>query len=171
MSDLFHADVPDEFVLHVFAAMLEADRHVYQVLTKRPSRAIRFWKRFGPVLGLQEVPEHIWMGTSVESQDVDYRVRHLKLVPARLRFLSCEPLLGPIDLDLEGIHWVIVGGESGPVRRAMEPPWAEAIRDQCVRTGVPFFFKQWGGRTPKAGGRELGGRVWSELPLSTAATT
>jgi len=164
MSDLFHADVPDEFVLRVFESMLEAGRHVYQVLTKRPSRAVRFWKRFGSVLGLQEVPEHIWMGTSVESQEVTYRIRHLKLLPAKLRFLSCEPLLGPINLDLEEIHWVIVGGESGPVRRGMEAAWAESIRDQCVHQGVPFFFKQWGGRTPKAGGRELGGRIWSELP-------
>jgi protein gp37 len=169
MSDLFHADVPDEFVLHVFQAMLEADRHVYQVLTKRPSRAVRFWKKFGPVLGLAEVPGHIWMGTSVESQEVDYRARHLRLLPARLRFLSCEPLLGPITLDLEGIHWVIVGGESGAVRRAMEPAWAESIRDQCVRHRVPFFFKQWGGRTPKVGGRLLAGVTWDELPAIRAA--
>ena len=170
MSDLFHGDVPDAFVLQVFEAMLKTDRHVYQVLTKRPSRAARFWKLFAPGLGLTEVPEHIWMGTSVENQHVAYRIRHLKLLPAKVRFLSCEPLLGPLLLDLEGIHWVIVGGESGPVRRAMESAWAEAIRDQCVRQGVPFFFKQWGGRTPKAGGRELGGRVWSELPLATAGS-
>ena len=170
MSDLFHNDVPCAFALQVFEAMLRADRHVYQVLTKRPSRAVRFWKRFAPSLGLTEVPEHIWMGTSVENQDVDYRVRHLKLLPARVRFLSCEPLLGPLVLNLEDIHWVIVGGESGPGRRPMEPAWAEAIRDQCVRGGVPFFFKQWGGRTPKAGGRELSGKVWSELPLTTAAS-
>ena len=164
MSDLFHTDVPDEFVLRVFEAMLEADRHVYQVLTKRPSRALRFWKKFGPVLGLNEVPDHIWMGTSVESQKVDYRVRHLRLLPAKIRFLSCEPLLGAIALDLEGIHWVIVGGESGPVRRAMEPAWAESIRDQCLRHQVSFFFKQWGGRTPKARGRLLAGVTWDELP-------
>ena len=169
MSDLFHADVPDEFVRDVFEAMLEADRHVYQVLTKRPSRAVRFWKKFGPVLGLVEVPGHIWMGTSVESQEVTYRVRHLRLLPAKLRFLSCEPLLGPLALDLDGVHWVIVGGESGPVRRPMDPTWAESIRDQCVRHRVPFFFKQWGGRTPKAGGRELGGREWSQLPSRRAA--
>ncbi len=169
MSDLFHADVPDGFVRDVFEAMLEADRHVYQVLTKRPSRAVRFWKKFGPVLGLVEVPGHIWMGTSVESQEVTYRVRHLRLLPAKLRFLSCEPLLGPLALDLDGVHWVIVGGESGPVRRPMDPTWAESIRDQCVRHRVPFFFKQWGGRTPKAGGRELGGREWSQLPSRRAA--
>lgn len=164
MSDLFHHDVPDAFVLQVFDAMLRANQHIYQVLTKRPSRAVRFWRLFAPVLGLTEVPEHIWMGTSVESQDVDYRVRHLKLLPARVRFLSCEPLLGHIVLNLAGVHWVIVGGESGPVHRPMDSAWAEAIRDQCACEGVPFFFKQWGGRTPKAGGRLLGGRVWSELP-------
>lgn len=165
MSDLFHADVPDEFVLHVFEAMLQTNRHVYQVLTKRPSRALRFWKKFGPVLGLQEVPDHIWMGTSVESQEVDYRVRHLRLLPARIRFLSCEPLLGPIALNLEGIDWVIVGGESGAVRRAMAPAWAESIRDQCLAHQVSFFFKQWGGRTPKARGRLLAGVTWDELPI------
>ncbi len=168
MSDLFHNEVPDAFVLQVFETMLEINRHVYQVLTKRPSRALRFWKRFAPLLGLTEIPKHIWIGTSVENQKVDYRVRHLRLLSAKVRFLSCEPLLGNIVLDLDGIHWVIVGGESGPLRRAMEPAWAEAIRDQCVREGVPFFFKQWGGRTPKAGGRSLDGREWSDLPAALA---
>ena len=169
MSDLFHHDLPDAFALRVFEVMLNADWHIYQVLTKRPSRALRFWKRYRRSLGLEEVPEHIWIGTSVENQDVDYRVRHLVLVPAKLRFLSCEPLLGPLQLDLRGIRWVIVGGESGAAHRVMEPAWAEAIRDQCVRAGVPFFFKQWGGRTPKAGGRQLGSREWNELPSATAA--
>ena len=168
MSDLFHHDVPDEFVFRVFEVMLRASRHIYQVLTKRPSRAVRFWKRFAGALGLSEVPEHIWMGTSVENQAVDYRVRHLRMLPARVRFLSCEPLLGHLLLPLEGIHWVIVGGESGPKRRTMMAEWAEQVRDQCVRNQVPFFFKQWGGRTPKAGGRKLAGREWNELP--TAAT-
>jgi protein gp37 len=167
MADLFHHDVPDAFVLQVFEVMLRADWHVYQVLTKRPARAARFWKRFGAVLGVGDVPEHIWMGTSVENQLVVYRVRHLKLVPAQVRFLSCEPLLGPLLLDLDGIHWVIVGGESGPVRRPMAPAWAEAIRDQCVARRVPFFFKQWGGRTPKAGGRLLDGVEWNQLPAPT----
>jgi protein gp37 len=149
--------------------MLQTDRHVYQVLTKRPARAVRFWKKFRDVFGLATIPAHIWMGTSVENQNVNYRVRHLADLPARIRFLSCEPLLGPIDLDLGAIHWVIAGGESGPERRAMEPTWVEMIRDQCVRARVPFFFKQWGGRTPKAGGRKLGGRVWSQLPDLDAA--
>lgn len=169
MSDLFHHDVPDEFVSRVFEVMLKTSRHVYQVLTKRPSRAARFWKHHAVRFGLSEIPEHIWMGTSVESQDVEYRVRHLRLVPARVRFLSCEPLLGPLIVPLEGIHWVIVGGESGPNRRAMDPAWAELIRDQCVQSGVPFFFKQWGGRTPKAGGRKLGGREWNQVPTAVAA--
>ena len=168
MSDLFHHDVPDRFVLRVFEVMLEVDRHVYQVLTKRPSRAVRFWKRFGTALGFSTVPDHIWIGTSVENQDVAYRVRQLCLLPAEVRFLSCEPLLGPLAPPLEGIHWVIVGGESGPNRRAMEPAWAERLRDQCVRSDVPFFFKQWGGRTPKAGGRRLGGREWNQLPRAVA---
>jgi len=150
MSDLFHHDVPDDFVVRVFDVMLRTDRHVYQVLTKRPARAVRFWKKFGDVFGLATIPAHIWMGTSVENQDVNYRVRHLADLPAGIRFLSCEPLLGPIDLDLGAIHWVIAGGESGPERRAMESTWVEMIRDQCVRARVPFFFKQWGGRTPKA---------------------
>jgi protein gp37 len=169
MSDLFHVDVPDAFVLQVFDAMLKVDRHIYQVLTKRPSRAVRFWERFASPLGLSQVPAHIWMGTSVESQDVVYRVRQLRSLPAETRFLSCEPLLGPLSLQLEGIHWVIVGGESGSMRRRMEPNWAEAIRDQCVMADVPFFFKQWGGRTPKAGGRDLGGRPWNQLPLAASA--
>lgn len=168
MSDLFHHDLPDDFVLKVFEVMLSADWHVYQVLTKRPSRALRFWKRYGRFLGLELVPDHIWIGTSVEDQNVDYRVRHLAMVPAKIRFLSCEPLLGPLRLDLRGIHWVIVGGESGAIRRVMEPGWAEAIRDQCVEAAVPFFFKQWGGRTPKAGGRRLGDREWNELPVAVA---
>jgi len=164
MSDLFHHDVPDDFVVRVFDVMLRTDRHVYQVLTKRPARAVRFWNKFGDVFGLATIPAHIWMGTSVENQDVNYRVRHLADLPARIRFLSCEPLLGRINLDLGAIHWVIAGGESGPERRAMESTWVEMIRDQCVRARVPFFFKQWGGRTPKAGGRKLGGREWSQLP-------
>jgi protein gp37 len=168
MSDLFHRDVPDAFVLKIFEAMLSVDRHIYQVLTKRPARATRFWRRYSGALGLQEIPPHIWMGTSVENAAVDYRVRQLKLLPAAVRFLSCEPLLGPMDLDLEGIHWVIVGGESGPGFRPMLTDWAAEIRDRCLEDGVPFFFKQVGGRTPKAGGRLLNGRQWNQMPALVA---
>jgi protein gp37 len=146
--------------------MLKADWHTYQVLTKRPARAARFWERNRWRFGLTTIPAHIWIGTSVESQDVDYRVRHLTMVPATVRFLSCEPLLGPMQLELGGIDWVIVGGESGPRRRPLDLAWARNIRDQCLRASVPFFFKQVGGRTPKAGGRLLDGQEWNELPLS-----
>lgn len=164
MSDVFHADVPEAFTRRMFEVMLEASWHTYQVLTKRPSRALRFWKRNKDLFAGGAIPAHIWLGTSVENQEVVHRVDHLRGVPAEVRFLSCEPLIGPITLDLDGVHWVIVGGESGPVRREMKPEWAVAIRDQCVRSGVPFFFKQWGGRTPKAGGRELEGELWDEMP-------
>ncbi len=164
MSDLFHQDVPEAFVRQVFEVMLTANWHIYQVLTKRPTRAARFWERNAGGLGGGLIPEHIWIGTSVENQAVSYRIRHLKLVPAYVRFLSCEPLLGPLRLDLDGIAWVIVGGESGPDHRPLNLDWARGIRDQCLATGVPFFFKQVGGRTPKAGGRFLDGREWNELP-------
>lgn len=165
MSDLFHADVPDEFVLSVFEVMLTARWHIYQVLTKRPARAARFWERNRSSLGRRRIPDHIWLGTSVEDQDVAYRVRHLKAVRASVRFLSCEPLLGPISsLDLRGIHWVIGGGESGTGARPVDPSWALQLRDTCIRHDVPFFWKQWGGRTPKAGGRLLDGEEWSQYP-------
>lgn len=164
MSDLFHVDVPEAYVRQVFEVMLAVDRHVYQVLTKRPSRAERFWKRHADLFQGGPIPEHIWIGTSVESQDVTYRVAHLHRVPAEVRFLSCEPLLGSMQLDLSGIGWVIVGGESGPAYRPLDPAWAQDLRDQCVGAGVPFFFKQVGGRTPKAKGRLLDGRTWDEWP-------
>ena len=164
MSDIFHADIPQEFLRRTFEVMLEADWHTYQVLTKRPARARRFWTHNSDLFNDGPIPEHIWIGTSVENQDVAYRVGHLRQVPARIRFLSCEPLIGPLELDLRGIHWLIAGGESGPVRRKMEPEWALSIRDQCREAGIPFFFKQWGGRTPKAGGRELDGEKWDEMP-------
>lgn len=164
MSDLFHADIPDHFVRRVFEVMLDTDRHTYQVLTKRPARARRFWERNRDLFEGGPLPDHIWLGTSVEDQTVDYRIRHLRDVPASVRFLSCEPLIGPLDLDLEGIHWVIAGGESGPVRRPMKLEWVISIRNRCLSDRVPFFFKQWGGRTPKAGGRELEGEFWDEMP-------
>jgi protein gp37 len=164
MSDLFHADIPDSFVRRVFEVMLSVDRHIYQVLTKRPARALRFFRQNVDLFPEGLVPEHIWMGTSVERVDVLYRVGHLRQVPARVRFLSCEPLLGPLGLELEGIHWVIVGGESGRGFRPMVLEWARDIRDQCLRSGVPYFFKQVGGYTPKAGGRWLDGMEWNEFP-------
>jgi protein gp37 len=170
MSDLFHADIPDDYVREVFEVMLEVDRHVYQVLTKRPSRALRFFNQNQDLFPGGLIPGHIWMGTSVENQDVIYRVRQLRQVPAEIRFLSCEPLLGPLDLDLDGLHWVIVGGESGIGYRPIDLDWARGIRDQCINAGVPFFFKQVGGRTPKAKGRELDGRTWDELPEVATVT-
>jgi len=164
MSDLFHKDVPAPFIAQIFQVMLQAPWHVYQILTKRPSRARRFVEVHRALFNGGQVPPHIWIGTSVENQDAAHRVDHLRAVPASVRFLSCEPLIGPIDLDLTGIHWVIAGGESGIRRREMKPEWARAIRDRCRAERVPFFFKQWGGRTPKAGGRELDGHFWNEMP-------
>lgn len=170
MSDLFHADVPDTYVRRIFEVMLRVDRHRYQVLTKRPGRALRFVAANGDLFGGGAIPDHIWMGTSVEDQDAAFRVDQLRRLPAGTRFLSCEPLLGPLRLDLAGIHWVIAGGESGLGFRPMEGEWVRGVRDQCQAAGVPFFFKQWGGRTPKAGGRLLDGREWSEYPEREPAT-
>lgn len=165
MSDLFHVDVPEDFVRQNFEVMLSADHHIYQVLTKRPARMVRFFERNRSLFPNGEVPDHIWMGTSVENQDVAYRVDHLRLLPARVRFLSCEPLLGPMSLDLAGIHWVIGGGESGIGYRMCSEEDARLLRDQCRKAGVPFFWKQWGGRTPKAGGRLLDEQTWDEMPI------
>jgi protein gp37 len=168
MSDLFHVDVPESFVREIFSVMIEVDRHIYQVLTKRPSRMRRFVERNSDLFPTGEVPGHIWMGTSIENQDVAYRVRHLTLVPAATRFLSCEPLLGPLDLELDGLHWVIGGGESGIGYRPCLAEWARSLRDQCIANEVPFFWKQWGGRTPKAKGRLLDERTWDEMPSRIA---
>ena len=161
MSDLFHEEIPFEFIDQVFQRMATYAHHIYQVLTKRPERLLEYvdWTDG------QRWPDHIWIGVSVENQFwVDRRVPLLLRVPCSVRFLSCEPLLKPIKLDLDGIHWVIVGGESGPRARKMEEAWALDIRDQCDRQGVPFFFKQWGGRHSKAGGRMLEGRAWNGMP-------
>jgi protein gp37 len=158
MSDLFHEKVPLEYILKVFEVMAETPQHTYQVLTKRS-------KRLATLGGQIEWPRNVWMGVSIESARYAFRARHLREVDAAVRFLSLEPLLGPLpNLNLEGIGWVIAGGESGPGARPMDPAWPRSIRDGCVEAGVPFFFKQWGGRTPKAGGRELDGRLWDELP-------
>ena len=158
MSDLFHAKVPVAFIHQVLAVMADTPQHTYQVLTKRAQRLRRLAE------GL-EFPPNVWIGVSVENADHLDRVDDLRQVPAAVRFLSCEPLLGPLDdLDLNGIHWVIAGGESGPRHRPMDPQWVLDIRDKCQTAGVPFFFKQWGGRTPKAGGRSLDGAVHDNMP-------
>lgn len=169
MGDLFHVDVPDDVIRTVFEVMLAANAHVYQVLTKRPARMARFIDRNLELFPAGSVPEHIWLGTSIESQAVAYRADHLRRVPASVRFLSCEPLLGEVQLNLSGIHWVIAGGESGIQHRPLDLNWARALRDSCLAQGVPFFFKQLGGRTPKAGGRSLDGRTWSEYPTDHGA--
>jgi protein gp37 len=158
MSDLFHARVPLSYVRRVFQVMAETPRHTYQVLTKRASRL----GRLAPQL---DWPSNVWIGVSVESREHLDRVDHLRGVPAAVRFISAEPLLGHLDgLDLAGVDWLIVGGESGPGCRPMDPEWARQLRDQSGSSGTPFFFKQWGGRTPKAGGRMLDGRTWDEMP-------
>lgn len=158
MSDLFHARVPLEFVQRVFDVMADTPQHTYQVLTKRGRRLRRLASSL-------DWPDNVWMGVSVETGDQLSRVDDLRQVPAGVRFLSCEPLLGPLpNLDLDGIGWVIVGGESGPRHRPLDESWVVEIRDNCESSRVPFFFKQWGGRTPKAGGRELQGRLWDSVP-------
>jgi protein gp37 len=158
MSDLFHAGVPYEFIQRVFAVMRQADWHEYQILTKRSERLAELHR------SLPWAP-HIWMGVSVENARFTRRIDHLRQTNAWVRFLSLEPLLGPLpQLDLRGIHWVIVGGESGPGARPMERSWVLDIRDQCRAAGVAFFFKQWGGVFKSRTGRELEGRTWDEMP-------
>ncbi|WP_167476149.1 DUF5131 family protein [Nocardia arthritidis] len=158
MSDLFHAKVPLGFIRDVFEVMRATPQHTYQVLTKRSLRLQRLADRL-------DWPANVWMGVSVETADQLVRVDHLRQVPAAVRFLSCEPLLGPLDeLRLDSIGWVIVGGESGIGYRPVEPGWVRGIRNTCLAADVPFFFKQWGGRTPKALGRTLDGKLWDEMP-------
>lgn len=157
MSDLFHDDVPTDFIVQVFEAMSETPWHVYQVLTKRHERLVQ-------MADLLSWPDNVWMGVSIESQQYTSRLDALKTVPARVKFLSCEPLIGPLELDLQGIDWVIVGGESGQGFRAIEESWVRDILRQSKQYDVAFFFKQWGGRTPKSGGRELDQMIWDEMP-------
>jgi protein gp37 len=158
MSDLFHDEVPDRFIRDVFDVMREADWHVFQILTKREERLAEL----GPKLVW---PPNVWMGVSIENRRFVHRADALRTVPAAVRFISAEPLLGPLErLDLTGIDWLIAGGESGPKHRVMRPEWVRELRDVCRQEDVAFFFKQWGGRTSKAGGRELDGRAWDELP-------
>lgn len=161
MSDLFHERMPLDFLQEIFRVMEECPRHVFQVLTKRHERLVDL----APEL---RWPENVWMGVSVERQDYAHRVDFLRQVPAAVRFLSCEPLLGPLKLKLEDIHWVIVGGESGAGHRPIEKEWIREIRDQTEASGAAFFFKQWGGLRPKSGGRELDGRTWDEMPQAYA---
>lgn len=158
MSDLFHAGVPLNFIKRVFGTMNTCRQHQFQVLTKRVERLVE-------VATQLEWGENIWMGVSIENARYAFRAEQLRLVPARTRFLSVEPLLGPIpSLPLDGIHWVIVGGESGPGARPMRPEWVESIYHQCVAAGVPFFFKQWGGVQKHRTGRTFLGRVFDEMP-------
>lgn len=163
MSDLFHKDVPVDFIDRVFDQMETVDRHIYQVLTKRSSLMRNYLqRRYSNGL----VPEHIWCGVSVEDRKARTRIEHLQDAPASIRFLSIEPLLGPVGtIDLEGIAWVIVGGESGPNAREAKFEWVREIRDLCSQAAVPFFFKQWGGRTPKSGGRRLDGVEHNAIPV------
>ena len=164
MSDLFHKEVPDDYIDRVFAVMEEVDWHVYQVLTKRPERMAQYTRRR---YAKRRPPTQIWLGTSVEDERVIERVSHLRNARAATRFLSCEPLIGPLPrLALTGIDWVIVGGESGRDHRAVDIEWVRQIRDRCRGRGVAFFFKQWGGPTPKSGGRVLDGRTWDQMPLA-----
>lgn len=160
MSDLFHPDVPLEFIQRVFRVMEECPQHTFQVLTKRPEIALAHAEHL-------PWPKNVWMGTSVENALYTHRIRVLREIPAKVRFLSCEPLIGPIPrLPLSKIHWVIVGGESGPGARPMEEAWVLAIRDRCVDMGVPFFFKQWGGVNKKATGRILDDQTWDQTPIT-----
>jgi protein gp37 len=171
MSDLFHKDVPDNFIAQVFDVMSRADHHIFQVLTKRSERMMQ-WCQANYKDKL--IPKNIWLGVSVENQKFTWRIEQLQKTPAQTRFLSLEPLLGPIDLTeslLKGIHWAIVGGESGPMARPMDPGWARSIRGACKKFDVPFFFKQWGAFSPsgervgkKAAGRILDGKVWNQMP-------
>ncbi len=158
MSDLFHRGVPLEFIQRCFGVMEQATQHTFQILTKRPDHAAEIAEEL-------PWPKNVWMGTSVENADYLDRIDFLRRIPAAVRFLSIEPLLGPIPkISLKGIQWVIVGGESGPGARPMQPEWVTSIRDQCVKQSVPFFFKQWGGPNKSVTGRTLEGRTWDEMP-------
>ncbi len=163
MSDLFHEDIPFSFIQEIFSTIENSPHHIFQILTKRSKRLLElstslFW------------PENLWMGVSVEDESVVYRVEDLSSVPSQVRFISCEPLIGPLErLPLDNINWVILGGESGPGARPMERQWVNSILQQCRKKKVPFFFKQWGGTRKKAAGRSLNGRTYNELPVLEAA--
>lgn len=158
MSDLFHEDIPLDFIKKVFSTMYKANHHIYQILTKRSERMQKLSSELN-------WPPNIWLGVSVENTDYIYRINHLRKTHAMIKFISFEPLIGPIiELDLSGIDWVIVGGESGPGARPINKVWVEQIRDKCTEEDIPFFFKQWGGTIKKRNGRKLDGRTWEEMP-------
>jgi len=158
MSDLFHEKIPLEYIQQVFKVMNECPRHQFQVLTKRA----QLLQEYAPAL---KWTSNIWMGVSVENQEMTFRIQHLKQTPAKVKFLSLEPLLGPLaNLDLQGIDWVIVGGESGKKARKMEESWVLDIKNQCESANVPFFFKQWGGKNKKRNGRKLNGKIYDQMP-------
>lgn len=158
MSDLFHTNVPLNFIQKVFHTMRRAHWHQFQILTKRSERLLELSSQI-------DWPDNVWMGVSVENEDYAFRIDHLRQTGAKTKFLSLEPLLGPLkNLELRNIDWVIVGGESGPGARPMQPEWVTDIRDQCLKTNVPFFFKQWGGVRKKRNGRSLDGKTWNQMP-------
>jgi protein gp37 len=162
MSDLFHEDVPDDYVAEIFDVIVRAEQHTFQVLTKRHERMVDL----APQLPW---PSNVWMGVTIENRRFVHRADALREVPAAVRFISAEPLLGPLEgLDLDGVHWLIVGGESGARHRRIDPAWAIELRDRCQAEDVAFFFKQWGGHRPKSRGRELDGRTWDETPRVVA---
>lgn len=158
MSDLFLDDISEEFIKNVFDVMKEASWHQFQVLTKRPQRMLEIANC------IKEWPPNVWAGVSIESQAWVWRSEILKKIPAKIRFLSCEPLLGSLTLSLDELHWIIVGGESGVGARPMNIEWVRDIREQCIQANVPFFFKQWGGIQKKKYGREIDGRTWDDFP-------
>lgn len=163
MSDLFHKDVPLEFIHQIFDVMTRADWHTFQILTKRA-------KRLEELVPLLDWPQNVWMGVTVETASCAYRIDHLRTVPAAVRFLSMEPLLSAVDdMNLDSIDWVIVGGESGPGARPIQKQWVRGIRKQCRAAKIPFFFKQWGGINKKRAGRELDSRIYDEMPKLIAA--
>lgn len=158
MSDLFHEEVPLDFIKGIFSSMQRAKQHIFQILTKRSQRLFEVGKEL-------PWPNNVWMGVTVESGQYTNRINHLKDIPAAVRFLSVEPMIGPVDnLELAGIDWLIVGGESGPRARPIEQDWVRSLRNQCVSAEVPFFFKQWGGVRKKQNGRLLDGRIWGQYP-------
>ncbi len=165
MSDLFHRDVPVEFIERVLDVIERASQHTFQVLTKRAGRLARLSRRL-------RWPDNLWVGVTVEAEQYLARIDYLRRVPARVRFVSFEPLLGQIEnIQLDGVHWAIVGGESGPGARPMKIEWARSIRDQCLAKGVPFFFKQWGGHRRSAAGRVLDEKTWDQYPVDMAVGT